>query len=243
MSAQEFAIVAGAFAALIGLRGAAGLALRAGLFDTVGRHRRGLGVAASCVLVALFATLAAQSVHAPTPATLDRWADAALEPLRHPGPVSVFAWITEFGSIPTLAAVTVVATAFLAVLGPRRDLIPVWVAIIGNEASTWTAKFLIDRPRPDFALDVTAHSPSFPSGHASGALAIYGVLAYVLARRMKSPRSRLELVYWTGVAVVAIAFSRVFVDVHHLTDIAGGLALAGIWLMVAAAADRAGAQN
>lgn len=69
-----------------------------------------------------------------------------------------------------------------------------------------------DRPRPHFLR--TPRSSSFPSGHASSAFTAAGVLAQ---------GDPLWPLYY-GVAVV-VATSRVYVKIHHASDVVAGAAL------------------
>lgn len=80
-----------------------------------------------------------------------------------------------------------------------------------------------DRPRPHYLR--TPQSSSFPSGHASSAFTAAGVL---------SPGDPLAPVYYAIAAVVAT--SRVYVKIHHASDVVAGAAL-GVGL--AALANRA----
>ncbi len=76
---------------------------------------------------------------------------------------------------------------------------------------------------------------SFPSGHAAGALAVYGMLAWMLARRA-SPRTARIVAVAGGMLVLAVGTSRVVLQVHHPSDIVGGFLLAGAWLGLGVAA-------
>jgi undecaprenyl-diphosphatase len=96
----------------------------------------------------------------------------------------------------------------------------------------WIAKFAIDRARPDFLVGVTAASPSFPSGHATGALAIYGFIAYAVSRSFPSGARRFEIAFWAGVFVLMIGFSRILLHVHYPTDVLGGFLAGTLWLIV-----------
>ena len=69
-----------------------------------------------------------------------------------------------------------------------------------------------DRPRPHRVR--TPHSSSFPSGHASSAFTAAGIL---------SQGDPLGPVYY-GLAVV-VASSRVYVKMHHASDVLAGAAL------------------
>jgi membrane-associated phospholipid phosphatase len=167
----------------------------------------------------------------------------ALAPYRDPWLVAIFTWITGLGDMATLTAVSVIATVFLWTCGPVRLVVPVWICILGTQFTTWAGKFAIDRPRPDFLFEAMAQSPSFPSAHASGAMAVYGIIAYAVARGLEPPAHRFEIVYWTGILIALVAFSRVFLNVHYASDVAGGLMVGLFWLLAGiAAAELAAAQ-
>jgi undecaprenyl-diphosphatase len=107
--------------------------------------------------------------------------------------------------------------------------------IVGDKLLTNGLKTLVDRVRPD--LNPVAHTlgPSFPSGHTSTAAALWAAVALV-AWRWWGRRSLAPL---AGVAVgiaVAVAASRVLLDVHWLTDVLAGLALGWAWFAACAVA-------
>jgi membrane-associated phospholipid phosphatase len=162
---------------------------------------------------------------------VDRMANLWVEPYRVPLLVSIFSWITGLGASYTLAAVLLVTTGFCWACGRRYLILPLWIAIIGAESTTWLGKFAFSRARPDFVTAVTAFSFSFPSGHATGAMAVYGFIAYALARDLRSLRERFEVIYWTLMLVLLIGFSRILLGVHYFTDVAAGLLVGLFWLL------------
>ena len=165
-------------------------------------------------------------------ADADRALQAHLQPFRNGPLVAVFAWITDLGSNVTLVALSVAATAFALAGGRTVDVLPLWVTVLGTQVFTWTAKLAIDRERPEFITDVVVSSPSFPSGHSSGSLAIYGFIAYMLAREVRSPSRRFEIVFWVMILVGLIGFSRLFLHVHYASDVIAGYLVGGFWLIV-----------
>jgi len=162
----------------------------------------------------------------------DKRVFAVTERWNTPAIVAVFRWITMLGSVQTLLAVVIVTTGFLLAHGPRAFLLPSWVAFLGSEITTWSGKFALNRTRPEFLYDVTASSPSFPSGHAANALAVYGIVAYVIARDL-GPTRALHVYYWALALVLLIAASRVMLHVHYPSDVLAGLLVGTFWLLLA----------
>ena len=162
----------------------------------------------------------------------DKRVFAVTERWNTPAIVAVFRWITMFGNVQTLLAVVIVTTGFLLAHGPRAFLLPSWIAILGSEITTWSGKFALNRVRPELLYDVTASSPSFPSGHAANSLAVYGMIAYVIARDL-GPTRALHIYYWTLAAVLLIALSRVMLHVHYPSDVLAGLLVGTFWLLLA----------
>lgn len=165
-------------------------------------------------------------------AEVDSLVQAHVKPFRSDLLVAIFSWITDLGGNATMVAVSAAATAF-ALAGRRTiDVMPLWVTVLGTQVFTWAGKFSIARERPDFITEVVAHSPSFPSAHASSSLAIYGFIAYMLAREIRSPPRRYETVFWMTVLIALIGFSRIFLHVHHASDVLAGWLVGGFWLLI-----------
>lgn len=163
--------------------------------------------------------------------TLDQSINQALDILRNPQFLALFGWITELANNATLTAITLVAVGFLWA-HRRATYIPgLLLTILGSQAITWLGKFAINRERPEFITFASAASPSFPSAHATGAIAVYGFIAYAIARDLPSTRARLELAFWASAFIALIAFSRMLLSVHYASDIAAGLIVGAFWLL------------
>ena len=105
------------------------------------------------------------------------------------------------------------------------------VLLAGEEILTNSVKALADRARPTFNPAAAGLGPSFPSGHSATAAAFYAGAALLLSRR----RGHVARTVFTGLAVgvaVAVAASRVLLDVHWLSDVTAGLLLGWSWFAV-----------
>jgi undecaprenyl-diphosphatase len=107
------------------------------------------------------------------------------------------------------------------------DAFLVALAVGGAEGLNPLLKLLFARHRPGFADLVTY---SFPSGHATGSMAFFGLLVY-LALRADGPFWRRALAFAGALlAVLWIGASRVYLGEHYPTDVVGGWAVGLVWL-------------
>ncbi|MBZ0329134.1 bifunctional DedA family/phosphatase PAP2 family protein [Halomonas sp. ANAO-440] len=84
-------------------------------------------------------------------------------------------------------------------------------------------KAIIGRPRPD-TPDYLTGSLAYPSAHASSAVVLYGLAAAFLAQGL--PRQKRFWAYWIAIALaLPMAFSRLVIGVHWLSDLIGGALL------------------
>jgi len=85
-------------------------------------------------------------------------------------------------------------------------------------------KAAMDRPRPAGGL-VDASGSSFPSGHATYAT-FYVWLAVTIVMRLRPGMTRGAGVVAAGIALTAlVGLSRVYLDVHYMSDVNAGWAL------------------
>ena len=106
------------------------------------------------------------------------------------------------------------------------DALTLVVTIFGAVAINTLFKLLFARPRPTVFPPLTVeHSYSFPSGHTSTAVAFYGLLAVLLWRAHHRGWALLS-----GVWVLAVALSRVYLGAHYPSDVLGSLMLGVIWI-------------
>jgi membrane-associated phospholipid phosphatase len=159
------------------------------------------------------------------------FSDALRESAPHAA-VQVFAWVTRLGDTVSLTGLCIAVALWLLVLG-KRWLALGWVAAVaGNALLNVTLKGVFERVRPlHEGGPVTAHGWSFPSGHSSGAVVAYGMLAYVLMRLLPL-RWHLPLALAAAAIAFSIGCSRIFLQVHFASDVLAGFASGAVWLAV-----------
>ena len=152
----------------------------------------------------------------------------------HTGPVSErgLTLITQLGET-WLVVVLVIVVSVVGYLRRPSRWIPVFLltVLIGQWLLTNTIKELLDRVRPTLNPIAETLGPSFPSGHTTTAAAMWAAVALVLARG--TSRSGRAILAGTAAGIaVAVACTRIFLDVHWLTDTVAGLFLGWAWFAV-----------
>jgi undecaprenyl-diphosphatase len=149
--------------------------------------------------------------------------------------------VTDLGSSSVLIPLVIVAGGWW--WGRRHTLRPLALlgtSYAGSEVLFRAVKTLSNRRRPPNALAVQHfHGLAFPSGHATQAAAVWGMLAALIAAG--SPSWRRTVAVWTAAIVIAglVGVTRVYLGAHWLTDVLAGWAFGVLWLTALLAAARA----
>ena len=134
---------------------------------------------------------------------------------------------TGLGDRVGLIAMIAVAIPILWRLN-RRWALALPVLMAGAGALQWLAKAAAGRTRPDQA------PWGFPSGHVLSLVVFFGLMIYLIAmasRQRRRWRALASLV--AALPVVVVAFSRLYLDKHWLSDLAGGLTIGAAYLLLA----------
>ena len=102
------------------------------------------------------------------------------------------------------------------------------LAVGGQFALADLVKWIVDRARPNFDRLTGFSGASFPSGHATASACCLAAFA-LLAGVGRSPRVQAALASVAVGLAAGISCSRVFLGVHWLTDVIGGLVLGWTW--------------
>ncbi len=167
---------------------------------------------------------------------------------------SVRNFIHEF-AFPTLTSLMQLAsflgsTLFLIVFGViiivalylrthRRGAILFTITTVGASVLLVILKLTFRRARPEpFFHTILPASHSFPSGHSLAAFCFYGALAEILTER--TDKLWLQIIIWTAAAIMIllIGISRIYLGVHHPSDVVAGYAVGLIWVMTIAIGDK-----
>jgi undecaprenyl-diphosphatase len=154
------------------------------------------------------------------------------------------AWLTTLFRGVTFLGDLVILIALVAVVGlwvwrRTRSWVPLLTlsaTLAGAVALYTVVRPLVGRPRPEMgALVMDAAGFAFPSGHATQAMAVYGLLAVLVSRHVGTWTRAVAV--WTAAAVIVVlvGFSRLYLGVSWITDVVAGYALGALWLVAVVA--------
>ena len=109
------------------------------------------------------------------------------------------------------------------------------LAASGSVLLTEVFKRLIARPRPDAGLVAVvdgASGHSFPSGHTLFYVTFFGFLAYLAYAQLKPGRLRTAVLWISGLLILLIGPSRIWMGQHWASDVLASYAL-GLTYLVA----------
>jgi membrane protein DedA with SNARE-associated domain len=145
---------------------------------------------------------------------------------------NVFTWITLLGKSQVIFVFIAVSVALMWLWRKSPYIIPLFVAVIGSAGFTYLGKLAFHRTRPEMAV-YAEPSFSFPSSHATIAVAFYGFLSYLLVRFTPNWKMKVNLFFTGLVVILAIGLSRLYLGVHYLSDVWSGYLVGTMWLIIA----------
>ncbi len=171
--------------------------------------------------------------------SIDLGAHFFFQSLRRPWLDPLMAGLTRAGDREVLLIVAALAAlAFVVVRRPWTALAVALSAVLGFGISE-SAKRLVDRERPPDAVSPAVpkpSSPSYPSGHALGAMAVYGAIGLGAGRMIAARGPRRLVIALAFFLAFLIGLTRLYLGVHFLFDVVGAwmagvaCALFGHWV-------------
>ncbi|MDQ3130530.1 MAG: phosphatase PAP2 family protein [Acidobacteriota bacterium] len=143
------------------------------------------------------------------------------------------------GSTLFLGILGVVTVIALYLRKHRRGATLFTITTIGATVLLVLLKLAFRRARPEPFFDtILPASYSFPSGHSLAAFCFYGALAEILSER--TDKRWQQIIVWISavVMILLIGISRIYLGVHHPSDVVAGYAVGLIWVITIAVGDK-----
>lgn len=139
--------------------------------------------------------------------------------------------VSRAGATDVVALAATVAGVSLRLAGKTwRHVVIVLATFAGAVTITVVDKAVVVSDLPGVGGDAPISRSGFPSGHATLAMAVYGSFAVAVWQLTDRTSARVVAVVVSTLVVIAVAVSRLYLGLHWLTEVVGGLVLGGAWL-------------
>ncbi|MGH6939800.1 VTT domain-containing protein [Hypericibacter sp.] len=152
-----------------------------------------------------------------------------LQNLRSPWADGLMVAVTELGDPVVVIGITLAVLIWLLLQRAWRTALYWMAAVTLSSFFNTGLKMMLYRPRPAPDLYSGWGAFSFPSGHATVNIVMWGFLAFLATREMK-PLGRRIFIGFTVAFVSLIAVSRLYLGAHWFSDVSAGLAFGAAWL-------------
>lgn len=158
--------------------------------------------------------------------------------IRLVAPYQTLVWVQGFLTITALgdaAGIIAIGLGGLVLLRHHPVLIQrLALALAGSTITTNLVKAVISRARPETLLWLNPFlSFSFPSGHATASMALFGFFAVAASRLIPVGTKRKVLILACVLAIVLVGLSRLVLGAHFFSDVLGGWLLGLFWIALA----------
>ena len=130
--------------------------------------------------------------------------------------------ITQFGNTIPVIIITLV---LMITLTSRKEVFLIGSNTILTVGSNQILKHIICRPRPNHLRLIVENGYSFPSGHAMISICLYGLLIYLINKKIKNKILKVLLTIILILLILGIGISRIYVGVHYPSDVLAGYLL------------------
>lgn len=164
---------------------------------------------------------------------IDRWISIHINAAQTPLLSQLMVILTNMNGTQGILFVSFVLMLWLFYKKYFHDLLFYFLCVAGATIAFSLIKVVVQRMRPvSDIISVTGYS--FPSGHATMATAVSLSVYMIFSKRVHSIGLRILLLFVCVAWVLIIAFSRVYLDVHWLSDVIAGLGLGLFWVTLLA---------
>jgi len=196
--------------------------------DTHSSHRKTL-VALNVLSLLLFLCILYCVVGDHYLPTVDRWVNAQVVSIQTPALTEVLIIITNLNGVVGNVIFAIFAMLFLTYKKWYKDRLFYLLSLSGAVILYLSIKQMVARARPHSDL-IDVINYSFPSGHATLSMTTALLLYFIFEKRLSSSFAGNGLLVVCIAWPIFIVFTRVYLNVHWLSDVMAGLALGVFWV-------------
>lgn len=139
--------------------------------------------------------------------------------------------ITYSGSYVVIGGLTTLSALSFFIHKHYLRIITLLISVGGSAVTVYLLKNLFYRARPLTEALYLESTYSFPSGHATWAMALYGFIFYTIWTHQKHHLKN-PFIIFLGALIILVGASRLYLGVHYLSDVLAGFAIGLLWLWI-----------
>lgn len=137
--------------------------------------------------------------------------------------------VTQLASPLFLAIITIVLIILI-----KNNKIREYICanLIISTVLNFGLKNIVRRARPDEFRIIEEGGYSFPSGHSMVSMAFYGLLIYLIYKKVNNKYLKNCLIILLSIIILLIGLSRIYLGVHYTSDVLAGFLLGVSYLII-----------
>jgi membrane-associated phospholipid phosphatase len=139
-------------------------------------------------------------------------------------------FVTHLGDTAVVICLTLLFALFLLWRRQRYWLLTLALTVPCGMLLNMLLKLAFARARPSFNDSLVLTTFSFPSGHTMAATVFFGTVATFLVWSIRGLGRRVLTVLVASLLIALVAFSRIYLGVHYLSDVLAAIAAGLAWL-------------
>jgi undecaprenyl-diphosphatase len=160
---------------------------------------------------------------------VDKWVNTHIETIQTPALTTIFIFITNLAGVVGNSIFAIFAMLFLTYKKWYQERLFYLLSFSGSVILFTGIKQIVARTRPHSEL-IDVINYSFPSGHSTLSMTIALLLYFIFVKRFNSSWAKYSLLAASILWAILIAFTRVYLNVHWLSDVVAGLTLGIFWV-------------
>jgi undecaprenyl-diphosphatase len=179
-----------------------------------------------------FSTIAENVIDAEAIVVIDQEVTNFLFKARNNTIGQIFYLISYLGSQKGSIIIGAIVSVILLKQGRKTYFVALWLVLLGVGLSVRYGKLIFHRVRPANVGFYEETNFSFPSGHSTTAMVLFGMIAYFLIRNSRHRKQRILYLLLGLSIILLVGFSRIYLGVHFLSDVLGGYLLGATWMIM-----------
>jgi len=160
---------------------------------------------------------------------LDEWVSQYVPALQSEALTKVLVFITDLNGVAGTAIFSLFMVIFLFSKKYYTELKFYLISFLGASALFTVIKLLVERVRPALKI-INEQGLSFPSGHSTMSMTMALTLYFIFISKIHSAFGRGLLLAFTIFWPLLIVGTRLYLNVHWLSDTIAGLSLGLFWV-------------